>query len=72
MFNNLINLYSTIIKDAFGHVGGKIGRLPNHRRETVAREMINFLLKKLSRYHHHHHVTPIICHHATPFLNIYH
>ena len=37
-----------------------------HRRETADREIINFLLKNLSRYHHHHHVTPLLCNHDTP------
>ena len=46
MFNNLVNLSSTIIKDNFGHIIGKLGELPNQRRETVSREMINFLLEK--------------------------
>ena len=68
MFINLINLSSTIIKDAFAHIRGKLDKLPNQRRETVAREMISFLLKKLSRYHHHHYVNPLLCHHATPLL----
>ena len=72
MFSNLVNLSSTIIKDTFGHTGGKLGEIPNQRREKVARETINFLLKKMSRYHHHHHVTPLLCHHATPLLPMDH
>ena len=43
---NLVNLYSTIIKYAFVHIIGKLDELPNHRRETVAREMINLFLEK--------------------------
>ena len=46
MFINLVNIYSKIFKDTFAHIGGKLGDIPNQRRETVAREMINFLLKK--------------------------
>ena len=72
MFRNLVNLYSTTIKDAFGHVRGNIGELPNQIRETVARQIINFLLKNLSRYHHHHHVTPLLCRHATHILPMDH
>ena len=37
MFINLVNLYSNTLKDAFSHTGGKIGELPNQRREKVAR-----------------------------------
>ena len=76
MFINLINLSSTIIKDAFAHIRGKLGGIPNQRRETVSREMINFFLGNLSGYHQHHHVTPLLFHHATPLLpmdhHIYH
>ena len=43
MFIKLVNLYSNILKDAFSHTGGKVGELPNHIRETVAREIIWFL-----------------------------
>ena len=70
MFSNFFNLYSTIIKDTFGHIGGRIGVLPNQRRETVSRKMINLLLKNLNRYHHHHHVTLLLWHHATPLFPI--
>ena len=45
MFINLVNLSSKITKDAFAHIGGKLDGLPNQRRETVAREIIHFLLK---------------------------
>ena len=72
MFINLVNIYSKIFKDTFAHIGGKLGDIPNQRRETVAREMINFLLKNMSRYHHHHHVNPLLCHHATPLLPMDH
>ena len=41
MFINLINLSSTIIKDAFEHIRGKLGGIPNQRRETVAIKIIN-------------------------------
>ena len=41
LFINLINIYSTIIKDNFAHIGGKLGELTNQRRETVAKEMIH-------------------------------
>ena len=43
---NLVNLSSTIFKDAFAHIGSNLGELTNQIRETVAREMIDFLLKK--------------------------
>ena len=46
MFINLVNLYSKIIKEAFAHIGVKLGELPNEIRETVAREMIHFLPEK--------------------------
>ena len=46
MFINLVNLYETIIKDALAPIGGKLGEIPNQRRETVSIEMIPFLLKK--------------------------
>ena len=72
MFRNLINISSKITKDAFGHIGGKLGEIPNHVRETVARDMINFLLKNLIRYHHHHRVTPLICNFSTPVLPMDH
>ena len=72
-FTNLINLSSTITKDVFAHIGGKLGELPNQRRETVAIDMIRFLLKNMSRYrHHHHNITPLLYHHATPLLPINH
>ena len=69
LFINLINLSSTITKDTFAHIRGKLGGLPNQRRETVDIEMIRFMLKNLSRYHHHHHnITPLPCHHSIPLL----
>ena len=46
MFIKLVNLSSTIIKGAFGHIRGKLGELPNQRREKVARYMISLLLEK--------------------------
>ena len=46
IFSNIVNLYSTITNDAFGHIGGKLSELPNNIRETVARGMISFLLEK--------------------------
>ena len=73
VFINLINLSSKITKDAFAHIRGKLGELPNPRREKVAIEMIRLLLKNLSRYHHHHrNITPLPCHHAIPLLPINH
>ena len=45
-FINLVNLSITIFKEAFAHIGGKLGGLPNQRRETVSREKIYFLLEK--------------------------
>ena len=45
MFINLVKLYSTTIQDNFSHIGGKLGEITNQRRETVAIEMISFLLK---------------------------
>ena len=73
MFIKLVNLSPEIIKDAFSHIGGKLGELPNQRRETVSREMIRFLLKNMSRYCHHHHIlNPLLCNHAKPILNMNH
>ena len=46
MLINLINLSSTITKDDFAHIEGKLGEIPNQRREIVAIKMIHFLLKK--------------------------
>ena len=43
---NLVNISSIIIKDTFAHIGDKIDELPNHRRETVARDIIRFFLVK--------------------------
>ena len=39
-FIQLIQQLSNTIKDAFVHIGGKFSKLPNKRRDTVAREMI--------------------------------
>ena len=61
-----------IIKEAFAHIVGKLGEITNQRRETVARDMINFLLKNLIRYHHHHRVTPLVCNFSTPVLPMDH
>ena len=73
MFTNLLKTSSTIIKDTFAHIRGKIGELKNQIRDTVVREIICFLLKKLSTYHHHHHqVTHLLCHHITPILPMEH
>ena len=69
MFIDLINFSLTLIKDAFSHIEGKLGKVSNKRRETVAREMIPFFMKNISRYHHHHHhITPLLCHYDTPLL----
>ena len=32
-----------ILKDAFSHIRGELGEIPNKRREKVAREIIQFL-----------------------------
>ena len=72
MFINLVNLSSIIIKYAFAHIGGKLDELLNQGRETIARNMIYFLLENMSKYHHHHHVTPILYHNATPLLPMDH
>ena len=73
MLNNLVKLFLTFIKDAFSHIGGKLGEIPNQIRGTVSRHIIRFLLKNLSsHHHHHHHVTPLLCHHATPLLPMDH
>ena len=40
MFIQLIKQSSNTIKDSFVQIGGKLANLPNHRRGTVAREMI--------------------------------
>ena len=45
MFIKLVNLSSKIIKDAFGHIRGKLGELPNQIREKVARYMISLFLE---------------------------
>ena len=39
-FIQIIQQPSNNIKDAFVHIGGKLSKLPNQRRDTVAREMI--------------------------------
>ena len=39
----LIQQPSNTIKDAFVHIGGKLAKLPNQRRDTVAREMIQIM-----------------------------
>ena len=39
-FIQLIQQSSNTIKDAFVHIGGKLDKLHNQRRDTVAREMI--------------------------------
>ena len=49
MFSNIVNFYSKVIKDTFGHIRGKLGELPNQRRERVAIDMFNLLLKNMSR-----------------------
>ena len=74
MFINLINFSSTIIEDAFSNIEGKLGELSKKRSVKVAREMIPFFMKNMSRYHHHHHhyITPLLCHYATPLLPMYH
>ena len=46
MFINFVNLSSNTIKDSFSDIRGKIGELPNHRRETVAIDIIHFLLSR--------------------------
>ena len=72
MFMNLVNLSLTIIKDAFDQIRGKLGKLPNQRRETVDKDITHFLLKNMIRYHHNHHVTPILFYHSTPLLPMDH
>ena len=39
----LIQKPSNTIKDAFAHIGGKLAELPNQRRDTVARAMIQIM-----------------------------
>ena len=39
----LIQKSSNIIKDAFVYIGGKLAKLPNQRRDTVARDMIQIM-----------------------------
>ena len=39
-FIQLIQQSSKTIKYAFVHIGGKLAKIPNQRRDTVAREMI--------------------------------
>ena len=38
-FIKLIQKSSNTIKDAFVHIGGKLTKLPNQRRDTVSREI---------------------------------
>ena len=42
-FIRLIQKSSNNIKDTFVHIGGKLSELPNQRRDTVSREMIQFM-----------------------------
>ena len=44
MLIKIVNLSLNTLKYAFAHIRGKIGELPNQRRETVSREIICFLL----------------------------
>ena len=46
LFINLVNLSSNTIQDAFSHIIGKLGEIPNLKREAVSREMIYFLLSR--------------------------
>ena len=39
----LIQQSSNTIKDAFVQIGRKLAKLPNQRRDTVAREMIRIM-----------------------------
>ena len=43
MFTNLFNISSNTLKENFSHIKGKLGELPNQRRETVAIDIIRFL-----------------------------
>ena len=43
MFTELVNLSYNTLKDAFEHLGGKIGDLLNQRGETASREIILIL-----------------------------
>ena len=43
MLIQLIQQSSNTIKDDFVYVGGKFDKLPNQRRDTVAREMIGIM-----------------------------
>ena len=63
MFSNLVHLSSTIIKHAFAHIRSIISGITNHRKETVAREMINFLLKKADQ------VPPTSSCHSSPLTS---
>ena len=36
-FIQLIQKYSNIINDVFVHIGGKLAKLPNQRRDTLSR-----------------------------------
>ena len=42
-FIQIVQKSSNTIKDAFVHVGGKLSELPNKRRNTVSREMIQIM-----------------------------
>ena len=73
MFVNIFNLSSNTIKDAFTHIRGKLGKLPNQRRKTLSRDIIFSCCQELSRYlHHHHHITPLLYHCVTPLLPMDH
>ena len=39
-FTQLIQQSSNTIKDVIVHIGGKLAKLPNQRKDTVSREMI--------------------------------
>ena len=41
---NQVNLSSNTPKEYFSHIRGKLGELPNQRRETLSRDIIRFLL----------------------------
>ena len=43
MFIKLVKSSLNTPKDAFAHLGGKLGDPPNKRRETVDREIIQHL-----------------------------
>ena len=43
MFIEIINMPSYTPKEAFEHLSGKLGEIPNQRKETISRDIIQRL-----------------------------